>query len=138
MPRIAPRLLAVVIPLLLPLGCALHGHRIDFTGLEDADRIEVSTRLSEPVKTITEPARIRAAVSLIQGYQSGWKDPLQGPLVPAYMLTFFSGSKYLGAFGIGETAITSHPPTHGFWSQDVPEASMTQLIQQLGLKWPGR
>jgi hypothetical protein len=129
------RVPAVLLSLLL-CGCALNRHRIDFTALEQADRIEVSTRYSEPVKRITDPVQIRAAVSFVQARQSGWKDPLRGPVVPAYMLAFFAGSRFVGAFGIGQTVITSHPPTHGFWSQDVAQAEMDRLAEQLTLKWP--
>jgi hypothetical protein len=47
------------------------------------------------------------AARFIQRYESGWKDALAGPLVPEFMLTFYSGSRGLGGFGIGMDQVMS-------------------------------
>jgi hypothetical protein len=111
----------------------LDGHRIDFTPLERGDRMEIRTRDGALVKTITDAAQVRQAIEFIERYQSGWRDPVTGPVVPTFMLTFFKGEEGISGFGVGGRSIVSHPPTTGFWSRSVPEAEVTRLLEQLGL-----
>jgi hypothetical protein len=117
----------------LGASCGLRGHSIDFAPLERADRMEVRTRDGALVKTIRDGAQIRQAIAFIERYQSGWKDPVTGPVVPTFMLTFFKGDEGISGFGVGGRYIVSHPPTAGFWSRTVPEEEATRLLEQLGL-----
>lgn len=126
--------LTMLVTALSIMGCGLHGHRIDFTPLERADRIEVRTRLDAPVKSITDPVQVRAALDFIKKYRSGGKDPLSGPLVPRFMLQFYTGQEGLGGFGVGSRHIVSNPPTAGFWSREVPRDEIDRLVRALALK----
>jgi hypothetical protein len=116
------------------VACALHGHHIDFKSLEGADRLEILTRNEVRVKTVTDPLQIRAALQFIETYESGWKDPLRGPLAPEIKLMFYQGSQGLGGFGIGKEHVVSDPPTKGFWARDVPADQIRRLVRTLGLR----
>ena len=59
----------------LTVACALHGHRLDFSALEQADYIEVRSNLNAPIKTIDDSNQVRAATQFIEQYRGGWKDP---------------------------------------------------------------
>lgn len=98
-----------------------------------ADRIDVLRRDGMPVKTITNPAQILAALNFIKKYEAGWKDPLRGPLVPRLMLHFYHGNNGISGFGVGPGYIVSDPPTAGFWSRDAPQDEIDRLLQILGL-----
>lgn len=120
----------------LIVSCAVsgRGHHIDFSRLNQADRLVVRTRAGDTVKTITDPGQVTAAAQFIQRYESGWKDPLQGPLVPDFMLHFYVGNRGLGGYGIASGAVVSDPPTSGFWSRSVPGDGLNRLASALGLK----
>jgi hypothetical protein len=121
---------------LMITGCALHGHRIDFTRLRGADRIEVMDKNGKPFSKIQDQRAIDEAVRFIQRYGSGWKDPFGGPVVPDFLLMFYQGERFVGGFGIGYRDIVSYPPADGFWSQEVPDSELTRLSQTLGLSRP--
>jgi hypothetical protein len=70
-------------------SCALHRHRIDFGALQNADRIEVRDTNAAVIKTLTDPGQVQAAASFIRQRETGWKDPLTGPLFPRVMLMFY-------------------------------------------------
>lgn len=116
-----------------PVGCALHGHKLDFSPLERGDRIEVRTRAGALVRTITDRSQIQAAVDFIERYPSGWKDPLGGPRVPRLMLLFFRGDTGISGFGVGRGYIVSDPSTLGFWSRDIASDEIDGLVRALGL-----
>lgn len=120
-------------------ACALNRHRIDFTSLEKADRIEVRSRDSTLVKTLTDPSQIGVALEFIREFSRGWGDPLTGPPVPAFMLNFYSDRKWVGAFGIaGSTTIVSDPPKYGFWTREVPAQRMQTLMKVLELTFESK
>jgi hypothetical protein len=127
-------LLAVI---LMQGACALRGgHRIDFSRLQAADRIQVIDALGQPFRTIEERMAIDEAIKFIGPYQSGWKDPGLGPIAPDFQLFFYQGERFLGAFGIAYRHIVSHSPVDGFWSREVPISELTRLSQTLGLPRP--
>jgi hypothetical protein len=121
----------------LTVACALHGHRLDFSALAQADYIEVRSNLDAPIKTIDDSNQVRAATQFIEQYRGGWKDPLHGPRVPKYMLIFYRGQERLGGFGISDRYLVSYPPTQGFWSRDVSPDAVVGLLRALGLNAAG-
>jgi hypothetical protein len=116
------------------VSCAARSHRIDFRPLADANRIEVHTSTNQLVTTMTGPGQVRVGVDFIQALESGWRDPLTGVRVPRVMLSFFKDDRFLGAFGIDDRYLMSHPPNAGFWSREAPAADLQRLIDRLGLK----
>ena len=127
---------AVVVSGALLCGCVLHGkgHVIRFAQLEPADRIVVRTRFDEVIKTIDDKSQIDAAVRFIRQYETGWRDPASGPLVPRFMLDFLVDGRRIGSYGIGVGYVVSNPTIDGFWSRDVPEADVKRLAVRLGLE----
>lgn len=117
-------------------ACALHGHRIDYSRLHGADRIEVIDKTGKPFTEIRDSARVAEGIKFIQRYQSGWKDPLSGPVVPDFLLMFYQGRRFVGAYGVGYGDIVSYPPADGFWSQRISESELIQLTRALGLPRP--
>ena len=115
-------------------GCAFHrgGHTINFESVLQADRLVVN-RGTEVVKTITDPDMVQVAARFVQPYSTGWEDPLRGPLVPRFMLYFYSGSQFLKAYGIGIGYLASYSPADGFWSRNVTDADVRHLAETLGL-----
>lgn len=123
------------------VSCAFHGrgHTIDFDPLDGVDRIVIlRTRDNEVVKTITDPGQVRAAVRFARANETGWKDPLSGPQIPQYLLRFFTGSRFLGGYGIGSGYIVSDPTVNGFWSHTVPPDEIRALAATLDLALEGR
>jgi hypothetical protein len=122
------------VSVLLSQSCALHRHRIDFGALQSADRIEVRDTSAAVLKTLTDPAQVQAATTFIRQRETGWKDPLTGPVIPRIVLMFYSGTRFLGGFGVGDSSIVSYPPKDGFWSRDVPEEEIKKLLLTLDVK----
>ncbi len=122
------------------LGCAARAHRIDFTLLADANRVEVRNSSSDLLKTITDPSQIRVAAEFIRQFESGWRDPASGVRVPVVMLRFYKDTRFVGAYGIGDDYVVSDPPTAGFWSRKVPAGDIDRLRRDLsiGNGGPGR
>jgi hypothetical protein len=122
------------VSLLFSESCALHRHRIDFGALQNADRIEVRDTSAAVLKTLSDAAQVQAAATFIGRRETGWKDPLSGPLIPHIVLMFYSGTRFLGGFGVGNSYIVSYPPKDGFWSRDVPAEEVKRLLFALDLK----
>ena len=111
---------------------------LDFSGLENADRIDVRTPSDVRVKEIVDPAQIRIATTFIESHAAGWSESPAGPLVPDVMLYFFRGSSRLGGYGIADTHIVADPTTHGWLSRTVTRAENDTLLRQLGIELPVR
>lgn len=126
---------SVVLAVML-VSCASHGrgHTIDFDPLAGVDRIVVHrTRDSAVVTTITDLGQVRAAARFARANETGWKDPLSGPQIPQYLLRFFTGTRFLGGYGIGSGSLVSDPTVNGFWSHPVPPDKIRALAATLGL-----
>lgn len=111
---------------------------LNFSGLENADRIDVRTPTDVRVKEIVDPAQIRIATTFIKGHAAGWSESPAGPLVPDVMLYFFRGSSRLGGYGIAGTHIVADPTTHGWLSRAATRAENETLLRQLGIELPVR
>lgn len=111
---------------------------LDFSGLENADRIDVRTPSDVRVKEIVDPAQIRTATIFIKGHAAGWSESPAGPLVPDVMLYFFRGSTRLGGYGIAGRHIVADPTTHGWLSRAATRAENDTLLRQLGIELPVR
>lgn len=132
--RTLPRLSLVPVTVLIA-SCAFFGsrHTIEFSPLKRADRLVVLTRSGDIVKTVTDPAQVSAAAQFIQAYRSGWQDPLEGIVVPEFVLHFYAGTSGLGGYGIGAGYVTSDPPTAGFWSRPAVPTEKSIWHAQHGL-----
>lgn len=111
---------------------------LDFSSLENADRIDVRTRSDVRVKEIVDPAQIKIATTFIKGHEGGWSESAAGPIVPDVMLYFFRGSRRLGGYGIAGTHIVADPTTHGWLSRPATRAENDMLLRQLGIELPVR
>jgi hypothetical protein len=118
-------------------GCAYLGRkRIDFSGLEGADKIEIRTSENKPVATILDANKIQHAIRYIRNRQDRWGDRIS-PSVPIWQLFFYHGERYLGGYGLGHDMIMALPSSHGFWWRDVPASEIEMLLKDLELQGAG-
>ena len=138
MKRFAHRMYAVTGILILAINllsaCAYFGRkRIDFSGLEGADKVEIRTSENKPVATISDANKIQRAITYIRSRQDRWGDRMT-PSVPTWQLFFYRGERYLGGYGLGREMIMALPSSHGFWWRDVPASEIEMLLKDLELE----
>jgi len=136
--RFAHRMYAVTGILVLAINllsaCASLGRkRIEFSGLEGADKIEVRTSENKPVATISDADKIQRAIRYIRSRQDRWGDRIS-PTVPTWQLFFYRGGRYLGGYGLGHDMIMALPSSHGFWWRAVPASEIEMLLKDLELQ----
>lgn len=72
-----------------------------FPPFENVVRIEVRTNLDAPIKAITDEQAVKSIVAFVNERSSGWETPWYGVLVPTVIANLYSGSTFLGHFGVG-------------------------------------
>jgi hypothetical protein len=107
--------------------------RLEFSDLRSADRMDVRAPFDRSIAVLTDRDKIQAATEFIEQQRDGWVDVWTGPRAPELMFEFYSGSKYLGGFGISRSYLVA-----GSLSKDVPPEGITVLARRLGLEWPRR
>ena len=117
-------------------SCNITSKTLDFSTLKRADRISVRTNSDKPVKELTDPSQLAAALDFLDHHTTGWSENWSGPLIPALMLQFYDGSKRLGGFGVGETYIVADPSTYGWLSRQVKIEDRDALLNTLTLRLP--
>ena len=69
---------------LVSQGGAAEPEEMSFRRLPEATKIEVQTKLNQRVKTIEDPAIIKAVLEFVQSQKAGWLTPKFQPLSPTY------------------------------------------------------
>jgi hypothetical protein len=103
--------------------------RLDFAHLEGADQLVV-TGYNETWATITDEAKIRAALTFIAGRADGWVESWQGPRTGPIVLAFYKDGTHVGQFMLASTYVVV-----GGLHQDLPASEIAALVEQLGLEW---
>ena len=129
---------ALLFTVCLPAACATFGrHRLDYTSLTGADRVEVRDRADRLLINITDPQKVQYAVEFIVKRQDRWGDRIS-PYVPALVLQFYVGERQLGGYGISSDVLIAFPVQHGFWWRDVAPAEISALLKTLEIEMPRR
>ena len=127
-----------VFTLCLSAACATFGrHRLDYTNLTGADRLEVRDRSDRLLLNITDATKVQHAVHFILKRQDRWGDRIS-PYVPMLVLHFYVGERQLGGYGISSDVLVALPSRHGFWWRDVAPAEVSALIKALEVEMPAR
>ncbi len=80
---------------------------MSFRRLAEATKIEVQTKLNYKVKTIEDPAIIKAVLEFMQGQKAGWLPPKYSAPITDLRLAFSNGNQALGQLGFGPTLLTT-------------------------------
>ena len=123
---------ALLFTVCLPAACATFGrHRLDYTSLTGADRVEVRDTGNRLLLNITDRQKVQYAVEFILKRQDRWGDRLN-PYVPTLVLQFYAGERQLGGYGIGSDVLVAL--SHGFWWRDVAPAEISALLKTLEIE----
>ena len=124
---------ALLFTVCLPAACATFGrHRLDYTSLTGADRVEVRDTANRLLLNITDLQKVQYAVEFILKRQDRWGDRLT-PYVPTLVLHFYAGERGLGGYGISSDVLVALPQ-HGFWWRDVAPAEISALLKTLEIE----
>lgn len=111
-------------------GCAPSNRRFDFDGLSQADRLEITSSGATGIRVVADEATVQAAASFLRRHQEGWFNSWGSGSAP-HFIRFYQGSRELGTFGVGPSALTNGP-----WTCHPPAEEMKAIFRQLGLPWP--
>jgi hypothetical protein len=120
-------LAGLVVP--FPSGCAPSTRSFDFDGLGQADRLEITSSGATGIRVVADESTVQAAASLLRRHQGGSFNSWGSGSAP-HFIRFYQGTRELGTFGIGPSAVTNGP-----WTSHPPVEEMKAIFRQLGLPW---
>ena len=119
--------IALVLWVIVSIGCEAPPHRAVFGDLATADRIELRTNM---LYVVTDRSKIQVAATFFDRYRDGWKTIPSGGGAPLF-ITFLKDGADIGTIGVGGGFLSM-----GSSTRYPPEAEITALVRGLGVPWP--
>ena len=116
-------------------GCRLVAPLASYPPLGAVARIEVKTgSIDGPMRVIDDPAEVARVVAFVDERRGGWGGSADwvGVPVPQVSADFYSGSEFLGHFGVGPGFFECHRKG-SFASQSCTESEERHFLELLGL-----
>jgi hypothetical protein len=95
-------------------------------------RIEVTDRMSRPIKTIRDEKSIAKIVEFVDANRDGWITPFGGVPVPRIVANFYDGDEFKGHFGVGASFFETQRKGE-FTSKNASEADRRTFLGLIGL-----
>jgi len=106
-----------------------------FERFREADRAVVSVHSRAVGPELRSPDTLRALADFAQAHSTGWHYPWYGPPVADLRVDFFSGTRFLGDFGVGTNFLSAQGCDY-FQSRPVNSADRRKLIALIGVADP--
>jgi hypothetical protein len=118
-------------------GCSTSNSCPDmhFERFREADRAVVTLDSRAIAAEIRSQDTLHALADFAQAHSTGWGYPWYGPPVPRLRVDFFSGTRFLGDFGV-DTNFLSAQGCGYFQSRHVSVADRRRLIALIGVADP--
>jgi len=108
---------------------------VSFPPLGRVTRVEVRTRLNDPVLTIEDGDKINAVVNFVDRRRAGWGTPIIDDVpVPEFVANFYDGDTFKGHFGYGRSFFETQRDDRGFFSKDATAEEVAEFKTLLGVK----
>jgi hypothetical protein len=130
--RSLPALTAVAISACSTSNSCPHMH---FERFREADRAVVSVDSRAVGPELRSPDTLRALADFAQAHSTGWQYPWFAPPVARLRVDFFSGTRFLGDFGVGTNFLEAQGCDY-FQSRRVDSDDRRKLIALIGVADP--
>jgi hypothetical protein len=103
---------------------------LDFSNLDSADRIVVTTNMNRAMATVTDASRIAEIRDVLSQLTDGWVVPVEGVPVAGLRMNIYAGDTLLGNVGFAQTFLTALNKG-SFWSRSIEPEIYKQLTDLL-------
>jgi hypothetical protein len=77
-----------------------------FEGLDNTDRIRVTTNLDRTITVVDDTETIDAVLSWVRSHVAGWTVPPAGVPIARLRLNFYQSGQFLGNVGVARSFLT--------------------------------
>ncbi len=112
------------------VSTAADGH-VDFSDLDAADTVRMTTNLNEEIARIADPKAIAAVVRWLCERSDGWSEPPGGAVILDDRLNFSAGRRSLGNVGVGDRYMTAHRKGR-FYQRDAGPSDREEMLRLQG------